>query len=61
MCELEDDMQELRAHDEERESLINTIEGDECSYCGGFLSHEPYKGNDAIVCDSCGTPTVQLW
>ncbi len=43
-------------------SVIGRLEGQDCQWCqDGQLEHGTYKGNDAVVCDSCETPTVQLW
>lgn len=38
------------------------LEQDSCAFCaGGTLVRERYRGNDAVVCDQCGTPAMQLW
>ncbi|WP_191967162.1 MULTISPECIES: HVO_A0556 family zinc finger protein [Haloferax] len=41
--------------------LLNRLDEDNCSFCDGDLVVSTYKGNDAVVCDECGTPTIQLW
>ncbi|ELZ98175.1 hypothetical protein C440_02968 [Haloferax mucosum ATCC BAA-1512] len=41
--------------------LLDSFDTDDCTYCDGDLVVEDYKNNDAIVCDDCGTPAVQLW
>lgn len=42
--------------------VIDALEGTDCSFCdGGELVQDSYKGNDAVVCDVCGTPGAQLW
>ena len=42
--------------------VINALEGNTCSYCDeGTLIYRTFKGNDAIVCNSCETPSAQLW
>ncbi|WP_396613466.1 HVO_A0556 family zinc finger protein (plasmid) [Haloferax sp. S1W] len=42
-------------------SLLDTLDEDDCTYCDGELVVSTYKGNDAVVCGDCGTPTIQLW
>ncbi|GAA0229600.1 HVO_A0556 family zinc finger protein [Haladaptatus pallidirubidus] len=43
-------------------SVIRRLEGEECQWCpDGQLERGTYKGNDAVVCDTCETPTAQLW
>lgn len=27
----------------------------------GTLERDTYKGNEAVVCDECGTPRAQSW
>lgn len=41
--------------------LLESFDDDDCTYCDGDLVLGAYKDNDAIVCDDCGTPAVQLW
>ena len=52
-------------HIEERDAshvIIDQLTGQSCTFCdGGRLNSEKYKGNQAVVCEDCGTPIVQLW
>lgn len=42
--------------------VFDRLEGTTCVFCeDGHLVREPYKGNDALVCSTCGTPAVQTW
>ncbi|GGC68120.1 MULTISPECIES: HVO_A0556 family zinc finger protein [Haloferax] len=41
--------------------LLDSFDEEDCTYCDGDLVAGSYKDNDAIVCDDCGTPAVQLW
>ncbi|MFC7205447.1 HVO_A0556 family zinc finger protein [Haloferax namakaokahaiae] len=42
--------------------IFETMADDDCTYCDeGTLELRSYKDNDAIVCDDCGTPAVQVW
>lgn len=41
--------------------LLGKLDEDDCEFCEGDLVASTYKGNDAVVCDDCGTPTIQLW
>ncbi|WP_338041766.1 HVO_A0556 family zinc finger protein [Natrinema versiforme] len=42
--------------------LLEALEGNACSYCkGGRLVQDSYKGNEAVICDECGTPGAQVW
>lgn len=44
------------------DSVLAALEGKTCSYCDtGTLVRDSYKGNAAVVCDDCETPTAQLW
>lgn len=34
----------------------------ECTYCDETdLEYDSYKGNEAVVCVTCGTPVAQFW
>ncbi|AFO59231.1 MULTISPECIES: HVO_A0556 family zinc finger protein [Natrinema] len=45
-----------------RQQLLALLEGRACHHCSdGELERGRYKDNRAIVCDSCGTPRVQVW
>ncbi|MFC4543284.1 HVO_A0556 family zinc finger protein [Halosolutus amylolyticus] len=38
------------------------LERNDCAFCAdGTLVRERYRDNDAVVCDQCGTPAMQLW
>ncbi|MDQ2049980.1 HVO_A0556 family zinc finger protein [Natronolimnohabitans sp. A-GB9] len=42
--------------------LLAALEGQACPYCtDGTLERGIYKDNQAVVCESCDTPRVQLW
>jgi hypothetical protein len=44
------------------ESVLAALVGDECSWCAsGTLARETFKGDDAVVCENCGTPAVRVW
>lgn len=44
------------------ERFLVRLEGRSCKYCeAGTLERETYEGNDALVCESCGTPQAQIW
>ena len=43
-------------------SLLTTLTGTDCSWCAtGTLERATFKDNQALVCEDCGTPSVQLW
>jgi hypothetical protein len=43
-------------------SVIGRLEGRKCQWCSdGRLERGTYKGNEAVVCDSCETPAAQMW
>jgi len=45
-----------------QQQLLAIFEGRSCDHCpDGELERGTYKDNRAIVCDSCGTPCVQVW
>lgn len=42
--------------------LALDLEGSECEFCSdGELVRATYKGNAAIVCNTCESPTAQFW
>ena len=42
--------------------VLARLEGRACAFCStGELVRSTYKGNDAVVCEDCGTPRVQFW
>lgn len=41
-------------------TVVPEVVGDECTDCDGLLVPGEYKGKDAAVCGSCGTPHVRL-
>ncbi|WP_306056347.1 HVO_A0556 family zinc finger protein [Natronococcus wangiae] len=47
--------------DHQRQLLV-LLEGRSCPSCSdGKLERGEYKDNAAAICDSCGTPQVQMW
>ncbi|QLK25119.1 hypothetical protein HYG81_13590 [Natrinema zhouii] len=45
-----------------QQQLLAMLEGRSCHHCeDGELERATYKDNRAIICDSCGTPRVQVW
>jgi len=41
-------------------SVVAAVVGDTCAFCeNGTLERDTYRGNDAAVCSTCGTPAVQ--
>lgn len=45
-----------------RDSVLVALEGSTCAFCEeGELLQSSFKGNDAVVCDVCGTPGAQVW
>lgn len=45
-----------------QQQLLAMLEGRPCNHCpDGELERGRYKDNRAIICDSCGTPRVQVW
>lgn len=45
------------------ETLVRRLRGTDCQYddCPGTLRHATFKGDEAVVCEDCGTPAVRLW
>ena len=42
--------------------VLAALEGRACAFCEeGELLRGSYKGNDAVICDACGTPGAQVW
>ncbi|WP_226479860.1 HVO_A0556 family zinc finger protein [Natrinema amylolyticum] len=42
--------------------VLAVLEGTPCQFCAdGRLTRACYKGNAAVVCDDCETPTAQVW
>ncbi|WP_338045779.1 HVO_A0556 family zinc finger protein [Natronorubrum tibetense] len=42
--------------------LLERLKGNDCQFCtDGSLVPGEYKGNSAVLCQSCQTPAVQLW
>lgn len=43
-------------------SLLAALAGDDCGWCdAGTLARGEFKGDDAVVCDDCGTPAARVW
>ncbi|WP_049922682.1 HVO_A0556 family zinc finger protein [Halopiger djelfimassiliensis] len=48
--------------DESEGQLLSLLEGRTCPACSdGELERGVYKDKRAVVCDTCGTPRVQVW
>ena len=44
------------------EPLFAALVGDDCRWCAtGTLAREAFKGDDAVVCEDCGTPAARVW
>ena len=44
------------------DALLATLVGDDCAWCAtGELTRESFKGDDAVVCENCGTPAARVW
>lgn len=44
------------------EDPVSALVGHECSWCvDGALARTEFKGDDAAVCENCGTPAVRVW
>ncbi|NUB91486.1 hypothetical protein HTZ84_10705 [Haloterrigena sp. SYSU A558-1] len=42
--------------------VVDALEGKRCTFCDeGELVQGVYKGKNAVICESCETPTAQLW
>jgi len=42
--------------------VLEALEGNMCTFCeAGVLLRDSYKGNQAVICDSCHTPGAQVW
>ncbi len=42
--------------------LLSKLAGRPCPYCpDGELTRDVYKDNEAVVCNTCETPHVQVW
>ncbi len=54
-------MQSIQRKGGDKREVLALVEGTECAYCQGTLVSAQYKGNEAVVCDDCGTPAVQIW
>ncbi|WP_345783334.1 HVO_A0556 family zinc finger protein [Natrialbaceae archaeon AArc-T1-2] len=45
-----------------RAPLLEYLEHSDCAFCSdGSLNQMMFDGNDAVVCDNCGTPAAQVW
>ncbi|MCU4925412.1 hypothetical protein OB905_05335 [Halobacteria archaeon AArc-dxtr1] len=48
--------------DHDGASVLTVLAGRPCPDCeGGQLERGTYKGNRAVLCDSCETPRAQTW
>jgi hypothetical protein len=41
--------------------LLDRLAGTDCPFCEGSVGPAEYKGTTAVVCGTCGTPTVRLF
>ena len=43
--------------------LLARLDGADCPVpdCAGVLERRAFKGDDAVVCDDCDTPTLRVW
>lgn len=42
--------------------LLACLEASDCRFCDeGTLVSGQFKGNTAVLCDSCGNPVIQMW
>ncbi|OAQ54147.1 hypothetical protein HTG_01040 [Natrinema mahii] len=49
-------------HEAAENSPVDALEGTNCTFCDdGELVRGEYKGNTAVICDSCETPGAQFW
>lgn len=54
-------MQQLDDDSHESAPVLTALEGDDCTHCEpGTLELDTYKGDDAVVCASCGVPGARL-
>jgi hypothetical protein len=54
-------MQQIASQDASK-SLLGSLVGDDCDWCGaGTLERGEFKGDEAVVCDDCGTPVARIW
>ena len=51
-----------RSTSSQSQQLLGRLEGRDCPACtDGKLARAEYKGNEAVVCEECGTPRAQVW
>jgi hypothetical protein len=45
------------------EMLFEKLDDANCQWdgCEGTLGRATFKGDDALVCQTCGTPAVRVW
>jgi hypothetical protein len=54
-------MQQVSSQDAS-DALLAALVGDDCSWCAtGTLAREEFRGDDAVVCEDCGTPAARVW
>lgn len=50
-------MQQLGEESVEIDPVLAVLEGADCTHCeSGTLTRDVYKGDDAVVCETCDTP-----
>ena len=54
-------MQQVASQDAS-DALLETLVGDGCNWCAtGTLAREEFRGDEAAVCEDCGTPAARVW
>lgn len=45
------------------ETVIERLDDTDCQWdgCAGTLNRTTFGGDEAIVCETCGTPAVRFW
>ena len=44
------------------ESVLARLVGGDCKWCdGGTLVRRQFKGDAAVVCETCDTPAARVW
>lgn len=45
------------------ETIFEKLDDEDCQWdgCDGTLVRTTFKGDRALVCDSCGTPAIRIW
>ena len=44
------------------ETMLADLVGDDCNWCPtGSLTRDEFRGDAAVVCETCETPAVRVW